>query len=55
MSATPEQLRARHDVKTARAATLLAVSELSRRILMERARRHSAQLARRGAIRRRCR
>jgi DNA repair protein RadC len=38
MNASPTQLRALHGVKTARAATLLAVSELSRRILMERAR-----------------
>ncbi|KND58349.1 DNA repair protein RadC [Candidatus Burkholderia verschuerenii] len=38
MNATPTQLCALHGVKTARAATLLAVSELSRRILMERAR-----------------
>jgi DNA repair protein RadC len=36
MNASPSQLRARQGIKAARAATLLAVSELSRRILMER-------------------
>jgi DNA repair protein RadC len=50
MSASPHQLRALHGIGKARASTLLAVSELSRRVLYEKLREEPVVLNSPGAV-----